>query len=118
MTARIFNVLIGAWLIATGVAWQHGGALAMTTFLCGVVTAAVGIASAANSRWLVGNWLRLLGVAAGVVLAVETLVLSNRHQPTFWNNIIAAIAVIVSTLLMGSGGRASVREEREYYGHL
>ena len=118
MTARIFNVLVGAWLIATGVAWQHGGALATTTFLCGAVTAAVGIASVANSRWLVGNWLRLAGVVAAGVLVVATLALSNRHQPTFWNNIIAAIAVIVSTLLMGSGGRASVRDERERYGHL
>jgi hypothetical protein len=118
LTARIFNVLVGAWLIATGVAWQHGSALAMTTSVCGAVIAVVGIASAANSRWLVGNWLRAIGVVAAALLVIATLALSNRHQPSFWNNIIAAVAVIVSTLLMGSGGRASVREEREYYGHL
>jgi chromate transport protein ChrA len=117
LTARIFNVLAGAWLIATGVAWPHGG-LATMTIACGALTVLVGMASIFNGRLLAGNWLRAVGVAAAGLLVIATLALSNRHQPTFWNNIIAAVAVIVSTLLMGSGGRASVREEREYYGHL
>jgi hypothetical protein len=117
-TARIFNVLIGAWLAATGLTWAHGGTLATATVACGVLTALVAIASAYSTRYFVGNRLRGIGVLVAAALAAATLALSNRHQPMFWNNLIAAVAVILATLLMGSGGRVSVREEREQYGHL
>jgi divalent metal cation (Fe/Co/Zn/Cd) transporter len=112
MTARIFNVLIGTWLIATAFAWGHRDALAMTTLVCGVLTAVIAIGS------IFSGLLRLLGVAVAAVLFIVTGLLANRHEPTFWNNLIAAAASIVSTLLMGSGGRTSLRREREQYGQL
>ena len=112
MTARIFNVLIGTWLIATAFAWGHGGAVATITLVCGALTAAIAIGSIFSGR------LRLLGLAVAGVLFVATALFANRHEPAFWNNLIAAAASMVSTLLMGSGGRTSVRQEREQYGHL
>ena len=39
MTARIFNVLIGTWLIATAFAWGHRDAVATITLVCGALTA-------------------------------------------------------------------------------
>ena len=113
MTARIFNVLVGIWLIASSFAWGQGDVgLGRFTLVCGALTAVFAI----GSIFYRGS--RVLTALVAGVLFVATMVLANRHEPTFWNNLIAAVAVIVSTLLMGSGGRASVRQEREQYGHL
>jgi hypothetical protein len=112
MTARIFNVLMGTWLIASSFAWGSGDGMAKYTLVCGALTAVFAIGSIFDGRF------RALNGAVAGVLFVATALLSNRHQPTFWNNLVAAVAIIVSALLMGSGGRASVRQEREQYGRL
>ena len=109
MTSRIFNVLIGVWLIVSAFAWPHTSTMTTTTVACGLLTAALSIAT------IYYRSARYLNLAVAVLLFGATALLSSRADPTFWNNVIAAMAIFVAALL-GTAGRESLREERELYG--
>ena len=109
MTARIFNVLIGVWLIVSAFAWPHSRAMTNYTVACGILTGVFAIAT------LYFRSARYLNLVVAALLFSTSALMSPRTDPTFWNNVIAAISIFVASLL-GTAGRGSVREEGELYG--
>ena len=110
MTARIFNVLIGVWLIISAYAWPHSKLMTDFTVGCGIATAAFAIAAI---FWRPARYLNL--VVAAILFSTTALMEATVHA-TFWNNLISAVAIFIASLL-GTADRESVREERELYGH-
>jgi heme A synthase len=109
MTARIFNVLIGVWLVVSAFAWPHSAAMTRYTVACGVLTAILAIAM------LYFRPARYFNLVVAALLFSTSAMMSPRTDPTFWNNLIAAISIFVATLL-GGAGRGAVHRERELYG--
>lgn len=92
MTARFFNVLAGLWLLISVFMWQHTGAQAANSAVCGI--AAMGLALLA----LYFEPARYLGAALGAWVFLSTfLIPADRY--TTWNNALIGIAMFVSSLL-------------------
>ena len=109
MTARIFNVLIGVWLVVSAFAWPHSRAMTNYTVVCGVLTAILAVAT------LYYRSARYFNIVVAALLFSTSAIMSPRTDPTFWNNVIAAISIFIAALVGGSG-RDSLRQERELYG--
>jgi hypothetical protein len=109
MTARIFNILIGGWLILSGMFWPHTSAELAYTVLGGALTLAFAVASG-HLRWA-----RHATLAVGLLVLLLTLGLS-RGSVMFWNNSIAAAAIVIASLF--DRGPEGIRHARELYGRV
>jgi hypothetical protein len=110
MTAQIFSVLIGVWLFLSAFAWPHGGAQFAYTAGGGVLTVAFALLSTRLYR------ARYATAVVGALVYVLAFFVSERGGPTFWNNAIVGIAIVVAALL--SGGPEAIRLERDMYGRI
>jgi len=110
MTARLFIVIAGTWLIVSAFALPHGHAQALSTGVGGALLIAFSMLSMAY------GWARYLAAAAAVALFVATLKLGGAGAATIANNSLMAISSFCAALLTGTPGE--VRHEHELYGRV
>jgi hypothetical protein len=111
MTARIFNVLIGAWLFLSSFAWPHSSPAYVVALMCGALTFVLSLAT------IYFPGLRYLTAAVAVILFVASLTTSaSRWDRTFWHNAVIAVAIFVAALI--ERGPADARQDRQVYGRV
>ncbi|HMF44081.1 MAG TPA: hypothetical protein VKQ32_25580 [Polyangia bacterium] len=110
MTARIFNVLIGAWLFLSAFAWPHTHGQKLAAMIVGALTVVLSLAAS-----YIGGLRYLIAVMA-VMLFVMAVTGTSHWNVTLWHNAIVALAIFVAALL--DRGPAGTRREREIYGRI
>jgi hypothetical protein len=110
MTAQIFSVLSGVWLYLSAFAWPHGGVQFLYTAGGGVLTVLFALLSTRLYR------ARYATAAVGALVYVLAFFLSQRGGPTFWNNTVVGVAIVVAALL--SGSPEAIRAERDMFGRI
>ena len=108
MTARIFNILMGAWLYLAAFLWPRSSREFVYTAACGALTLLFALLSTYYKRAHYG------GVAIGVLLLVLTSAFSWGSGALFWHNSIVALAIVGASLF--DRGPEAIRRERELYG--
>lgn len=103
MVPRIFNMLVGAWLILSALAWPHTVTERTNTIICGVLAIGLALAAICSRHVRYGN------AALAVWLSVSTLLTSplGQSNKTLWNNCFAAAAIFLAAFL----GRGRRRED-------
>ncbi len=108
--ARVGNLILGLWLLASAFEWPHTGA--QTTN--GAVVGALSIVAALLA--LRADRLRWVTAALGAWLLVGTWALPHAAAATEWSNSLVAIAMVLVSLVPGAGevalpaqGQASAR---------
>jgi uncharacterized membrane protein len=94
MAARLFNVVVGTWLIVSGFAWPHDVRMFKATVACGLLTIVLSVASIfahRPARWVTG--------LVSVILVFLSAVRVSRHDPVFWNNVIVALVISLTAFL-------------------
>jgi hypothetical protein len=94
MTAKMFNVVVGTWLIVSAYAWPHDERMLKATIACGLLTVALSIASLFSDRTP-----RYLTVGVAFILMLFSAVHVGRHDPVFWNNLVVAFVVSATMLV-------------------
>jgi hypothetical protein len=110
MTTRIFNALIGIWLLVTAFMWPHLLAERIVTIVAAVLTFVLALLSIYTGA------ARYLNASVAVLLFLSTLVLPAITRATTWNNAIVAIAILAASLV--DNGPEAIRPERELYGRV
>ena len=110
MTARIFTVLLGAWLFLSAFSWPHSSAQGFIALVCGALT----VFFALLTIYLPN--VRYMTLMLAVILLVASVAASSRLDRTFWHNGIVAVAIFIAALL--DRGTAGARRERELYGRI
>jgi hypothetical protein len=110
MTARIFSVLMGVWLVLSGFAGAHTSRQIGYAVVLGALT----VVFAALSTRLI--WARYASVAIGVVVLLLALSLYRHGGASFWNFAISGVAIAVGGLL--EGRPEGIQQERELYGRI
>ena len=98
MTAKMFNVVVGTWLIVSAYAWPHDERMLKATIVCGLLTVLLSIAALFADR--APRYL-IIGVAS--ILLVFSAAHVGRHDPVFWNNLVVAFVVSATVLVRGRG---------------
>jgi len=107
MSARIFNVLLGAWLFLSAFAWPHSGMQFPAALVCGGLTVVLSLATI----YIPG--LRYLTAVVAALLFASSIASVRHWDPrTSWHNAIIAVAIFVAALI--DRGPAGAR--RELYG--
>ncbi|HTV24260.1 MAG TPA: SPW repeat protein [Polyangiaceae bacterium] len=101
--ARVANLLLGLWLVASAVLWRHFADSRLNTWLVGALVATFALLTIRKPslRWanaLLGAWLLLSTVA--IIRPVELA--------TWWNNLLVAVGVIGFALLSHRGNVTTV----------
>jgi hypothetical protein len=102
---QYLNVLTGAWVFASAFLWPHGQAQLTNTCSIGLLCVVTAALAGAAHRF------RLLNTATGVWLFITSFSMPSPTAATTWNNALAAIAIIVISLLpRGRKSRAGLAE--------
>jgi hypothetical protein len=94
MAARLFNVVVGTWLIVSGFTWPHDLRMFKATVACGLLTIVLSVASI-----FVDRPARYVTGLVSVILVFLSAVRVNHHDPVFWNNLIVALVISLTALL-------------------
>jgi hypothetical protein len=91
MAVRVLSFMMGAWLFVSAFLWPHQGAVALSTWVPGLLIAAVALAAMVVppvrlANVLLGLWVLVAAVASGA----DDLV---------WNNGIVGLTVLVAALV-------------------
>ncbi len=91
--ARVLAVVLGAWLVASPFVWRHSSSAAFNTWGCGVLVLLFAVLALYMPRT------RFLNAGLAVWLAFSAVTFEHRTELTFWNNALAALALIALSLL-------------------
>jgi hypothetical protein len=108
MPARIFNVLIGAWLFLSAFAWPHTSLARSAALICGGLTAVLSLGT------IYVSGLRYLTAVVATALFVISMTSAERFDRTFWHNGVIAVVIFVAALV--DRGPEGARHERELHG--
>lgn len=97
-SARIVNVVLGAWLFISAFAWPHSAAQMTNTWILAVAIVVVAFLGTRTPQ------MRFVNTAVSVWLVISAFVLPRLAIGTVWNNVLVGIAVFVVSLV-GSYGR-------------
>jgi hypothetical protein len=98
MTAKMFNVVVGTWLVVSAYAWPHDERMLKATIACGLLIVALSIASLFSDRLP-----RYLTVGVALILMLFSSAHVGRHDPVFWNNVAVAFVASATTLVRAGG---------------
>lgn len=94
MAGRLFNVVVGTWLIVSAFAWPHAIPMFKAAIACGLLTIVLAIASIFADRAARYG----IVVVALILLSLSALHV-GRHDPVFWNNVAVAFVISLTTVL-------------------
>jgi hypothetical protein len=94
MAGRLFNVVVGTWLIVSGFAWPHDLRMFKATIACGLLTIVLSIASIFAERPA-----RYVTGVVSVILVFLSALRVSHHDPVFWNNVIVAFVISLTAFL-------------------
>lgn len=92
-TARILNVILGAWLFVSAFVWPHGAAQRTSACLIGALC----VLFALLSRTV--PWAQYLITILAIWLFISAWALPPETVGTMWNNAMVAIAMFVFSLI-------------------
>lgn len=92
-TARILNVILGAWLFISAFAWPHGAAQRTSASITGALCVVFSLLSRTMP------WAQYANTVLAIWLFVSAWALPPEGIGTLWNNAIVAIAVFVFSLI-------------------
>jgi hypothetical protein len=95
--ARVANLLLGLWLIASTYIWSHFELSRYNTRLVGALVASSALLA------LRKPFLRWANAVLGVWLLISIFLIRPVQPATWWNNLLVAIAVLGSALLSHRG---------------
>jgi len=90
---RVLNLLAGTWLLVSAFLWPHARGHLYNTWAVAILALLAGLAAVAGSQGA-----RKVGFALGLWLSVSTLLLPNGSFPVVVNNILMAVALVVTSL--------------------
>jgi hypothetical protein len=90
----VLNALLGGWLFISAFLWPHTLAQFHNAWIAGTLVACFALAAIAGVRTA-----RYVNVALGFWLFVVTLALPRMSGATTLNNVLVAVAIIVTSLL-------------------
>lgn len=90
--ARLTNIILGSWLVASAFIWEHSSASFLNTWIVGTLVAAVAFLG------LVKPPLRYANTFVGLWLFASTLSIDHLSRGTVWHNMIVAVAVMAVSL--------------------
>lgn len=93
---RILMVAVGVWLFLSAFAWGHTPNEFTNTWLCGVLAAAIGLASLASPP------VRYFNTALAIWLFASAFFVSSSGETT-WNNAVAAVILFAASLMRETG---------------
>ncbi len=93
MSPRIFNILIGIWLVISAFAWLHSPVQFWAALICGAVT----ILLTLGTFYVPG--LRYLVAVFAMFLFVESLTAAAGFRRAAWHDAIISIAIFLAALL-------------------
>ena len=96
---RIANVVLGAWLALSALAWPHEGPEGLNAIMTGLFVAMI----AAMAVW--APVLRLGNLFLAAWLAGSTLMLDHASELTRWNELLVAGAIAAAALVRSASGR-------------
>jgi hypothetical protein len=91
MAVRVISVMMGVWLFLSAFLWPHHGAVALTTWIPGLLIAAVALLAVAVPP------ARFVNVALGLWVLVAAL--ANGGADVVWTNGIVGITVFIAALI-------------------
>lgn len=94
MAARLFNVVVGTWLIVSGFAWPHDVRMLKATIACGLLTIVLSVASIFLERPA-----RLVTGLVSAILLFLSVLRVGRHDPVLWNNVIVALVISLTAFI-------------------
>jgi hypothetical protein len=103
MTARIFNVLLGVWMLFSVLTFTRNGPQTANVVISGLLCVALALLSIAADP------ARYMNAALGVWVFLSSFWLQEMHA-TLWADALAGIAMFTAALLGGSS--SDVRRER------
>ncbi len=92
-SARLANIILGAWLFISAFMWQHSAAQYTNAWVVGLLIAAVAI---------IGFWapqVRYVNTALAAWLFISAWALPHDNRGTVWNHALVAIAVFAISLI-------------------
>jgi hypothetical protein len=92
-TARLLNLALGLWLIASAFLWPHTAPQSSMALVAGALctfSAAVG---------LVRPPLRYMNTVVSIVLFISAFTLPRMGSATFWNDALVAMAMFALSLV-------------------
>jgi hypothetical protein len=92
VTARVVNVVLGAWLFVSAFAWPHGTVQLTNAWVCGLVVMGAALIAMRVEE------LRLVETAVAAWLFVSAFALPA-SAATAWHNAIVALAMFVVSLV-------------------
>ena len=93
MSARIFNVIMGTWLVISAFAWRHSPVHFWAAVVCGAVTIVLTLAT----TYVPG--LRYLTAVFAVLLLIESITAAAGFRRTSWHDGIIAVAIFIAAML-------------------
>jgi hypothetical protein len=91
-TARLTNVVLGAWLFVSAFLWAHSPEQQTNTWVVGALCVAFALAAVALP------WARHLNTLLAIWLFVSTWAMPADRLGTLWNNALVAIAIFLVSL--------------------
>ncbi len=91
MEVRVISLMMGVWLFLSAFLWPHNGAVALTTWIPGLVIAAAAVAAVAAPP------LRYVNVVLG--LWVLAAAVANGADDIVMNNGLVGLTVLVAAFL-------------------
>jgi hypothetical protein len=111
MTARIVNVVLGAWLFVSAFLWPHSGSQLTNTWICGLLAGAFALIAMKVEE------VRFLNTALSIWLFIAAFALPTYAAGTIWNNALVAIAMFIVSLVpnetVGHGRRLTYRRRTQ-----
>jgi hypothetical protein len=105
-SARVINVILGAWLIISSFVWPHTARQMGNTWIVGVVTIGISLLSFGSPG------LRYVNTAAGVWLAISSFAFPTISAGTTWNNVVVGLAIALVSLVPSHGESTASRPRR------
>ena len=101
--ARVANLLMGLWLIASTFIWSHFEGSRLNTWLVGAVAASFALLTLRKPAL---HWVNAL---VGAWLLISTLfVIRPIQTATWWNNLLLAVAITGCALLSHRGAITTI----------
>jgi hypothetical protein len=108
MTARIFNILMGAWLFVSAFVLPQGRGQSISTAVCGVLTTLFAVLTSYDSRS------RYLTEAVGALVVVLAFAVHPLGSAAFWHNGVMGISIAVAA--WADRGPLGERYEHDLFG--
>ena len=99
MWKRVAVVVLSAWVLFSGSAWQHSRAGQLNNAIVGAGLLYFGALSIRH------EWARYVTLALGLWLFAFTAVVSRENPITFWNDAMVAVVIFVLSLVGGERRR-------------